>query len=113
MQQFNLPINPSTDTADPDGDRMNNWQEWRCATDPTNALSVLRLLTAKPIGADVAVQWQSVPGQTYFLEWSTNLTAFPPFMLLSTNLTGEAGTTTFTHTNAAGAGGNFYRVGVP
>ena len=113
LQQFNLSINPSTDTADPDGDSLNNWQEWRCATDPTNALSVLRLLTAKPIGADVAVQWQSVPGQTYFLEWSTNLTAFPPFVLLSTNVTGEDGTTIYTHTNAAGAGGNFYRVSVP
>ena len=113
LQQFNLPINSSTDTADPDGDSLNNWQEWRCATDPTNTLSVLRLLTAKPIGADVDVQWQSVPGQTYFLEWSTNLTSVPPFVLLSTNLAGQAGTTVYTHTNAADAGGNFYRVGVP
>ena len=27
LQQFNLPINPYTDTADPDGDGVNNYRE--------------------------------------------------------------------------------------
>jgi hypothetical protein len=56
--------------------------------------------------------WQSVPGVNYFLECCTNLSAPPRFAPLATNLPGQAGTTTFTDTNAIGAGPFFYRIGV-
>ena len=56
--------------------------------------------------------WQSVVGVNYFLERSTNLSASPPFTLLAPDLPGQARTTSFTDTNAAGAGPFFYRVGV-
>ncbi len=101
------------DTEDSDSDHLNNWQEWRCQTDPTNSLSVLRLLEASPAGGDVNVSWQSVAGMKYFLERSTNLIASPTFLPLATNLTGQAGTTTFTDTNAPSAPPAYYRVGVP
>ena len=45
-------------------------------------------------------------------EWSTNLAAPSSFQPLATNLAGQAGTMTFTDTNAAGAEPRFYRVGV-
>jgi hypothetical protein len=53
-----------------------------------------------------------VAGVSYLLERSTNLSASPPFNPLAINLTGQPGTTTYTDTNAAGASGLFYRVGV-
>jgi hypothetical protein len=112
LQQYELPTDGSADFTDADVDGMNNWQEWRCQTDPTNALSVLRLLSAAVDGNDLKVTWQSVAGVDYFLERSTNFSASPRFTLLVTNIPGQAGTTTFTETNATGWRQLFYRVGV-
>jgi hypothetical protein len=112
LQQFRLPTDGSADYTDSDGDGLNNWQEWRAGTDLTNAQSVLRLLAPTPLGPDLVVTWESVPGHSYFLEGSTNLGAMPRFVPLATHLTGSVSTTTFTHTNAAGPGPVFYRVGV-
>ncbi len=101
LQQYGLPTDGSADSTDPDADGHNTWQEWRCLTDPTNALSVLRLLSASPAGTNVTVSWQSVAGVSYFLERSTNLWASPPFTPLATDIPGQPGTTSFTDTNAA------------
>ena len=78
LQQYGLPTDGSADATDPDADGLNTWQEWRCLTDPTNALSALRLLSASPAGTNVTVSWQSVAGVNYFLERSTNLSATRP-----------------------------------
>jgi hypothetical protein len=112
LQQYGLPTDGSADFTDPDRDGMNNWQEWRCGTCPTNAVSALRLLAVSPTGTNLSVTWQSVAGVRYFLERSTNLASFPPFSLLATNLPGQPGTTSFTDTNAAALAPLFYRVGV-
>jgi hypothetical protein len=37
------PNDPSDGNTDPDGDGMTNWQEYMAGTDPTNALSFLRI----------------------------------------------------------------------
>jgi len=110
LQQYALPIDGSADTADPDGDHMNNWQEWRCATDPTNQFSLLKLLTPQPETNGMLVRWQSVNGHSYSLERAAN--AGTPFSVLQSNLVGQAGTTSFTDTNTAGGDTFFYRVGV-
>jgi hypothetical protein len=112
LQRYSLPLDGSADYADPDRDGMNNLQEWRCQTDPTNRLSVLRLLSVVPDGTNVTVTWQSVAGVTYSLERSTNLSARPPFSLLATNLLGQSNATSFTDTNVARWTPLFYRVGV-
>jgi hypothetical protein len=112
LQQYGLPTDGSVDYTDPDGDRLNNWQEWQCATEPTNALSALRLLTPQTVGTNLVVSWESVSGKSYFLQRSTGLGTNTSFLPLATNLVGQAGTTTFTDTNAAPSGPRFYRVGV-
>ena len=110
LQYYGLRTSGSADYADSDHDSMNNWQEWVCGTCPTNPLSALRLLSAAPRGANVTVSWQSVAGVNYFLSRSANPAS--PLTLLTTNIIGQAGTTSYTDTNATGAGPFFYRVGV-
>jgi PKD domain-containing protein len=112
LQYYGLPTDGSVDFADPDGDGLNDWQEWRCGTNPTNALSALRMLTAAPAGTNVNVSWQSVAGVNYFLDRSTNLAASPAFTPLAVGIPGQAGTTSFTDTKGPGPGPVFYRVGV-
>jgi len=110
LQQYGLPTDGSADLTDGDADGMNNWQEWRCGTCPTNSLSALRLVSASRADTDVTVTWQSVYGVSYFLERSTELGS--PFTPLASGIPGRTGTTSYTDTNAASGAAHFYRVGV-
>jgi hypothetical protein len=112
LQQYGLPTDGSADYSDSDNDRLNNWQEWIAGTVPTDASSALRLLNPSNDVSGIVVTWQSVTNRTYFLERTTNLAAATPFSLLTSNLVGQAGTTSYTDTNAVGPGPFFYRVGV-
>jgi len=131
LQQYGLPTDGSADFVDTDGDGMNNWQEWVCGTCPTNALSVLRMLSAATVGSNVSVTWQSVAGVNYVLERSsdlrlpltieptnivvsgTNTLVIPTnIVIVATNVVGQACTTSYADTNATGAGPFFYRVSV-
>ncbi len=111
LQQYGLPTDGSADLIDSDGDGHNNWQEWKAWTNPTNGLSVLKLLVPQPGANGVRVVWQSASGQSYFLERSTN--AGGSFTLLRSNILGQAGTTSVTDTNTIGPGASLYRVAVP
>jgi hypothetical protein len=112
LSQYGVPTDGSADYADTDGDLMNNWQEWVAGTVPTDAASALRLLAPTTGVSGTIVSWQRVTNRTYFLDRATNLGAAPPFSLVISNLAGQAGTTSFTDTNATGPGPIFYRVGV-
>jgi hypothetical protein len=111
LQSYALPIDGSEDFVDPDVDRMNNWQEWRSGTDPTNALSVLRLLPPIRSGSDVLVRWQSVAGKRYLLERSTHLGPSGGFIPLITDISAQSDFTTYAEPNAGGES-FFYRVSV-
>jgi len=108
LQEYGLPIDGSVDFLDTDGDGMGNWQEWICGTSPTNAQSVLRIISVGSSTTNATVTWQSVAGVNYYLERNANLGT--PFSLLAANITGQSGTTSYADTNANGAGWFFYRV---
>jgi hypothetical protein len=110
VQHHGIIIDGTTDYDDPDGDGMNNWQEWVCFTCPTNPLMYLHLISAVPVGANVVVRWTSSGGVKYLLERGTNLTS--PFMLVASNLVGQLSQFVYTDTNVPGAGPFYYRVGV-
>lgn len=112
LQQYGMAMDGPADYADPDGDHMNNWQEWRAGTNPTNAASVLQLASPSNSISGITVTWQSVNTRTYYLQVSTNLASQPAFITVQSNLTGQVGTTSFTDTTATNGNSFFYRVGV-
>ena len=112
LQQYGLPTDGSADFIDSDGSGMNNWQDWIAGTNPTNALSVLKMLAPSNSITGIMVSWESVSNRTYYLQRSTNLLLLPEFSSIQSNIVGQSGITTFTDTNANGSGPYFYRVGV-
>jgi hypothetical protein len=114
LQQYGLPTDGSVDGADLDGTGFTVYQDWVAGLNPTNALSVLALFSPTPTNnpAGLVIRWESVTNINYFVQRSTNLTAQPAFTTLQSNIVGQAGTTSYTDTNATGLGPFFYRVGV-
>jgi hypothetical protein len=112
LWKYGLRTDGSADYADSDGDLMNNWQEWIAGTDPTNALSALRLLTPTSDSSGLLLTWQSVSNRTYFLERADSLGGPIPFSRISSNIPGRPGTTMYLDTNAAGGSPSFYRIRV-
>jgi hypothetical protein len=111
LQQFGLPIDGSVDFVDTDADGLNNWQEWRALTDPTNAASVLKLAVSQT-EAGILLQWPSGIGRKYFVERSSNLLDQPAFQIIQSDISAVSTTTSFTDVEAVGPGPFFYRVGV-
>jgi hypothetical protein len=114
LARYGLALDGSADFQDNDGDGMDNWREWRCETDPTNRLSLLKCMADKKMvtSAGIVVCWQSVTEKTYRVERSTNLFSLFSFTVIASNIIGQEESTTYTDTAAVGQGPYFYRVGV-
>ena len=116
LASFYLPADfAPANTNDTDGDRMPAWAEYIAGTNPTNALSCLRMdaLAASGGATGMVIRWASVTGRLYAVDRGTNLLALPPLVNLASNIVGQASHTTYTDTNATGSGPYFYRIGVP
>ena len=112
LARYGLPIDGSEDRGQADGDGMDNWQEWRCNTDPTNETSFLHFTTFALEGTGLVVRWQSAEGVRYRLKRSTNLCSDAFSYSVRTNIPAVPPLNTETDTTAAGSGPWFYRVGV-
>jgi hypothetical protein len=110
LQQYGLPSDGSADFTDPDGDHMNNWQEWLAGTDPSDASSVLKMLSPTPgsTPSSVLLSWQSVITRTYFLQRATDLTIPHPFVTIASDIIGQQGATAYEDSTEPGPA--FYRV---
>jgi hypothetical protein len=112
LQRYGLPTGGSADFIDSDHDGMSNWQEWVSGTDPTNLLSVLKMLPPTTSLSGLSLNWESVSNRTYFLQGGADLGASPPFSVIQSNIVGQVGTTGFLDTNPITAGVRIYRVGI-
>jgi hypothetical protein len=97
-----------TDLTDTDGDGMSDYAEFIAGTDPTNPASKL-VFTGALVQTNSAVefQWSAVPGRSYQLLSSSNLTTWVPIMDWTPAVRSPM---TFTPSNTVGA--RAYRVQV-
>jgi hypothetical protein len=97
-------------TGDYDGDGQTDAMEFRAGTDPTNAGSVLRVITLSPPSAGpVQIFWSAVPGKEYRVQFKASLSD-PAWSDLAGDVM-ATDTTGFKEDSSAGsAAQRFYRV---
>ena len=111
MSQYGLPSDGSSDFIDSDGDKMDNYSEWKAGTNPTNALSVFTLSHNSAVSSNgFKLRWNSLTNRTYRLEGGTNLLASPAFRVIISGILGESGLTEFSDTNSSVTPAFFYRI---
>jgi hypothetical protein len=91
---------------------MNNWQEWRAGTIPTQQSSVFEFTSVTQDVSGVTLTWQSGAGRVFVLQRGTNLRGSPLFSPVQSNIVGQAGLTSFTDTTATNRRVFIYRVAV-
>jgi alpha-glucosidase len=94
--------------CDPDGDGMNNLQEYLAGTDPTNSASVFHVTAVQPSGPDYLVSFTSVTGKVYDVESCTDLVSVA-WSVVTNSLAGNNGILQITDPGAASVPQRFYR----
>jgi len=100
-----------TGSDDPDNDGMSNLQEFVAGTDPTNAMSALRITSIALNGIDVLVSFTTSSNKFYELQDNDDVATLDWYAVL-TDIPGTGGIVTVTVPNAADVPNRFYRVKV-
>jgi len=109
------PLGTNEAKADTDGDGMTNLQEQIAGTNPTNSLSVLRILSIAMTNVDICVTWTVIGGKQYYVQTNAvpgndGFANLSPFITASGF--GES-ITNFTHSGGAtNVPALFYRIRV-
>jgi hypothetical protein len=110
LASHGLPANTDPN-ADPLHKGMTYYQQYIAGTDPRDPNSVFKLIGIKPgQPSGIVIQWDSVAGKAYNILRST--LGPTNFTLVSSNLPGTGGITSFQDPTAAGQGPYFYRLDV-
>lgn len=98
---------------DLEGDGLNNFEEYIANTDPTNALSVLKINEINPdaSGTNYVITWQSASNRFYRVLWMTNLFQSGIYPLAS-NLPATPPQNIWTDRTHAAETRGFYRIDV-
>ncbi|MCX6879075.1 MAG: thrombospondin type 3 repeat-containing protein, partial [Verrucomicrobia bacterium] len=102
---------PAADSADPDGDGMNNLSEYAAGTDPNNAADVFKVLSAVKGATSYTVTVPGKASRSYVLERSASLGTGPWTAVGSVGPLAVPGTITLSDPAAPTEAG-FYRVRV-
>lgn len=104
---YGLSVGSNDSGGDLDGDGLTNLQEFQLGTNPRSGTSFFKatLSAAPATPGTYQLTWNSVPGKTYIIEWSPDLTT--PFAAFRTVAATAASTTeSISHAGTTG----FYRV---
>jgi len=110
--QFGSPTSTnsaSCGTCDPDGDGLNNLQEYLAGTSPQDASNFLRVNSFLPSGNDADMAFGTVLGMNYRVEYTSDLITGVWFVL-SNNITGNGGIIQIVDPGAVNQSTRFYRV---
>jgi len=100
----------SDPSDDPDHDGLTNLQEYRAGTNPTNALSTLRL-SGFLVNTQTVFSFLAVSNKTYSVQYTPSLSG--PWVNLTNIASRTTNRTTLTITDRAIVSNRFYRVVTP
>jgi alpha-D-xyloside xylohydrolase len=95
-------------TCDADGDGLTNEQEYAAGTGPQDSTNRLRITAVQRAGNDVLLNFPTVLGRKYRVEYRDDMAA-GSWQPLQTNVTGTDGMVSITDAGAAGLAKRFYR----
>ena len=98
----------AADNADPDGDGLDNLQEFAAGTDPTDPASLFKIEHIEAAGGEMLITFASVAGKTYRLERSETLGA-ASWSTVRDGIAGTGGMLTLSD-STAGLPSVFYRL---